>query len=619
MSANMNTPSTDINIPNADINTIIDEQRSAAIESIPAVNEPASAAIKQQPAVIESNEPDGPDVIPLDRLPPPVPFPLGDMPDTFRAVTQEIVHRINAATPIAAFTVLAAMAHVAQTRVNALRPGTPDIMPTSLYLLTLGDSGSRKTSAFNLVFEPVHEAEKDSSIKYMKLIKEFEQEENSITHKKGKEAFRKEHPQPEDPRSIISSDASISRIAGDYAAGKVVYTWAADEGGAFFGSHNFTNNETSTASRAILIKLFDNGSGERLRAKSNLDGSGTFYNRRLTAFIMAQQIAVREYLNDPVAQGQGFLPRFIFGASDTPYADRAAITREKWNESMQGVGASSAIAAFHERIKELNSAPHLLRDNDPIKGIDPKGNVLYWSEGAHEVFFQWNCEVNKKQCPGGEYVHQTAFASRALELAARAATVFAYFYGHAQVEEEDARASVALMKYSLAEWARFLFTDNDRLMLDAIACFDWIKAKIRKGDKHWLRFTNKQWSQRGPNKYRSAKRRDAALGMLVDHKYLSLLEARENEYTVNTSALANPANSANDSPQAQAQQGLAPNGESCYHLLTVANSTTSDAEERVSEPGVSNKLATVSKSLATQEPHEQEVLAELAELAAPPN
>ncbi len=595
---------------------------SANDMNTPNANELTSSPAAGQARIsgtIKSNKPDSPNVIPLDRLPPPTPFPLEDMPDNFRAVVGEITDRVKVGSPLAALTVLAAMAHVAQTRVNATRldGGT---MPTSLYLLTLGDSGSRKTSVFDLVFEPVREAERDLSIKYMREFESLEKEEAGITHKKGKEEFRKQNPLPEDPRSLISSDASISRVAGDYAAGKVAYTWLTDEGGAFFGSHNFTNNETSSASRAILLKLFDNGSGERLRAKSNLDGSGSFYNRRLTAFIMAQQIAVQEYLNDPVAQGQGFLPRFIFGASNTPYEDRI-VSLEEWNKNRRKARASSVIASFHERLKDLNSAPQLIKDNDPISGIDPQKNVFDWSAGANEVFFHWNNEVNQKQCQGGEYVHLTAFASRSAELAVRTATVLAYFYNHKQVEREDAHAAVALVRYSLAEWSRFLFASSDRITVDAINCIDWIRAKVSKGDKHWLRFTNKKWSQFGPNKYRSAKIRDAVLGKLVEHKYLyfggSEYIYASGDDDVNGAPLANPANSANDSPQTQAQQGLAPESESCYQLLTVANPTVSELGERQREPAISNKLATVSKSLATQNPHEQEALAELAELATP--
>jgi hypothetical protein len=116
-------------------------------------------------------------------------------------------------------------------------------------------------------------------------------------------------PEPEPPllASIVSDSPTIEAIVKHFPVLRAALGLFADEGGAFIGGHGM-QSEHRLKTVASLSGLWDGSPVSRWRAG---DGVSVYRGRRLSAHLMAQPIAAAQLLADPVANGQGFLARFL--------------------------------------------------------------------------------------------------------------------------------------------------------------------------------------------------------------------------------------------------------------------------------------------------------------------
>lgn len=276
------------------------------------------------PLMTEVQTPTG--LVPKPLLPdtaPPTPYPLDDLPYVMRGVVEAIVEHAMVPAAIAGQCVIGAATHLAQTRVNAWHPkGKPEGALCSLFMLSLFDSGEGKSSARELAFKTIDEAEKEARAHYRQACAEIEAMAGGLKGK-ARDEFLAAHPLPPDPKSQFS-DATYEPIVGDFIRGKSAASWDTDEGGQMLGGHSF-KADTNVATLGGLTTAFSSGKFERTRSRGNLEGSGVAYNRRLSIHLMAQPVAVASALSDPLLVGQGFLPRFLFAAPGSLAGDRKSV------------------------------------------------------------------------------------------------------------------------------------------------------------------------------------------------------------------------------------------------------------------------------------------------------
>ena len=449
----------------------------------------------------------------LPELAPPNPFPMDALPPILRAAAEAIADHVKAPQVLAAHAVIGATAHLAQARVNAPHMHAPDGMPCSLFLLTLADSGDRKSECQRLAFKVVDEAEREGRKQW-----QGECERIKAAHRgDGKKKPKADAPaMPPDPRTVYASDASFSKIVANFIHGQSYASWSTDEGGQFFGGHSMVS-DTRTATLGGLVCLFDKGFAERDRATNNLDGSGFAYGRRLSVLLLAQEIAVRQALADPLLRGQGFLPRFLFASAPSLAGTRFLTPDDLERQSY----ADARLQRFWARCREIYIEHPVISD----EGGSLSPPVIVMNDAAQSEWLAFYNHTEGAQAPLQELHGLKPFASRAGELARRVATVLAFFERSTVIDGDTMRSACKIVGHSLAEWARY--TDAARVDPTAQTAHDlmqWLRAP-KRADK-WQTFTRDEIGKSGPPAVRSAARRDRVLSLLVERYHLTTADEK---------------------------------------------------------------------------------------------
>ena len=449
------------------------------------------------------------------------PYPIHALPPLAQEAVIAISEHVQSPIAMTAQCVIGAMSHIAQAKVNAPHPFNPQGEPCSLYLLTEGQSGSRKSTSRNLADQAIIKYERKQYEAYRQELEQWKTAQAGLP-KKDREAYCAENPPPNDP-STLYSDITLESIAGLYIDGILSNaSIASDEAGQFFGGHTM-KGDTRNQALGGYAKLFDDGFVERTRSKSNLNGSGRAYDVRLTFNLQGQHEVLADALKDPVLRGQGFLPRFILTIPENLAGTRLqdAIYRNK-NASTD-----------HRLIAYWTRCEYLLDDCPHVKSEDELHNgryVLPMNEEAKEIDAAFYNMFEELQGKGKRYEYLQAFASRASQLARRLATVFAYFEGLQWIDAKTLRGACEVVKHSLNEWAMYADievkseSDTERLIR-------WfVKHCI---DKQISTLTYSNFMNKCPRPMRGSKQKlEPVLKELIDSNYLRIEEVSKVRHVV---------------------------------------------------------------------------------------
>ena len=412
------------------------------------------------------------------------PYPIHALPPLAQDAVRAISEHVQSPIAMAAQCVIGAMSHIAQAKVNAPHPFNPQGEPCSLFLLTEGQSGSRKSTSRNLADQAIINYERKQYEAYWKELEQWKSGQAGLS-KKDREAYCAENPPPNDP-STIYSDVTLESIAGLYIDGILNNaSISSDEAGQFFGGHSM---KADTRNQALggYAKLFDDGFVERTRSKSNLNGSGRAYDVRLTFNLQGQHEVLAEALKNPVLRGQGFLPRFILTIpenlagtrlQDAVYRNKIAGTDHRlvayWTRCEYLLDDCPQVKAEHE----LSNGRYVLPMNDEARGIDQEFYNMFES----------------LQGKGKRYEYLQAFASRASQLARRLATVFAYFEGLQWIDAKTLKGACEVVKHSLNEWA--MYADIEvKAETEAERLIKWVARKCNEQETDRITYSNVQTS-----------------------------------------------------------------------------------------------------------------------------
>lgn len=439
----------------------------------------------------------------------PTPYPLEAMTYEMRGAVEAIAEHAMVPAAIAGQCIIGAGTHLAQTRVNAWHPlGKPEGAPCSLFMLSLFGSGEGKSSARKLAFKTIDEAEKEIRTRHRQACVEIMLGAEQLKGKARNE-FLVANPLPPDPRTQFS-DATFEPLAGDFIRGMAAASWDTDEGGQMLGGSSL-KADTVAATLGGLTKGFDDGYFERTRSRGNAEGSGVAYNRRLSIHLLAQPVAAAEALSNPLLIGQGFLPRFLLAAPDS-LAGTCFITIESLERS---VYADPRLQAYWTRCKEIAASPECV-DFETGEVAPP---VLEPDREAKQVWVDFRNEIESDLGPLGKFSGLKPFARRGAEQALRLAAVLGCFEGTEHIDADCMRRACALARYSLSEWLRYTDTDAvDAELKTAAEVMDWLRDPKRA--TKWIEFHAKEWTKSGPPAFRSAKKRDKVLTIMLKHQFL---------------------------------------------------------------------------------------------------
>ncbi len=349
--------------------------------------------------------------------------------------------------------VLGALAHMGQRFVNA--PMGNSFMPTSLILITEGDSGCGKSSAMKLSHAQIQQQERQQYESYILLLDEWQKEKAMLKGSELKE-FLATTPMPINQQSLFK-DSTIEPILDKYVNGEIINaSWSTDEAGQFFNSYTMKGDTAGSAMGAV-VQLYDGGGVNRHRSQkgANANPKTQAYDVRFTMFLMGQRVILEPALTNEVLNGQGMLARALIACPNSLQGSRV------WNDPQrrqQSPFTDTVLISYWDR---CNSLLDPVASKNPDMGliVDGKPNRMnmQWADRQTEqAFYDCYQVMEDRQATGGKYAGLKSYASRMAENASRIASLFAFFDDRMVITTDDVSNAFQLVEYSMNERLRYL-------------------------------------------------------------------------------------------------------------------------------------------------------------------
>lgn len=398
----------------------------------PQTNAPIPTPSPTSTSATASDSNGWPEPLPLAAKVEPEPYPRDALPDTIRAAVEEVQDFTKAPVPMVAGAALAALSLAIQSHADIKRADKL-LGPVSLFLLTIADSGERKstcdgffTSAIRDYQAEQAEHAKPELEKYRAKIAAWEAKRAGMldaikaASKQSKptgnvecELHLHEQEKPEPPKvpKLLRGDDTPENLAFVLAREWPSAGAISAEGGIIFGSHGM-GSESAMRNMALLNILWDGGSldiGRRSKESFTVRGA------RLTVAIQIQEATLREFFakSGALARGTGFLARFLIA----------------WPESTQGLRHFTEapanwphLVAFNRRIAAILNQPAPI---DADGALTPP--MLALAPDAKAAWIEYHNAVESELASGGELYDVRDVASKSADNAVRLAALFHVF------------------------------------------------------------------------------------------------------------------------------------------------------------------------------------------------
>lgn len=451
------------------------------------------------------------------------PYPLEALGDVLGGAAAAIVEAVQVPAALAAQSVLAAAAMAAQPHGNAVRDGQP--IPLSLFVLTVAESGDRKSAADRLALRAHHDRQSALLELYSAEQKEYRDQRdayqcarvailekakaNPASAAAGLDSLQE--PEPPPLPFILVEEPTLEGLQKSLLRGYPSQGLFSDEGGQFFGGHA-NKPENMLKSVAGLSKLWDGAPITRTRAAEGESASRS--GCRLSAHLMIQPVVANKVLGDPILRGQGFLARFLVA----------------WPQSLAGTrfyqhanpGQDPRLLRYWGRMTDL-----LLREPPKNDRGELEPAELTMDADAKIVWIEAHDAIEAKLGRNGNLQDIKPTAAKGGENILRIAGVLAIAERAKSLTRSIIERASMLVSWYLGEALRLAYpAGTDPLLQQAQKVIDWLI------ENHWQAFDARTLQRLGPAAARvSAQHRNALLTLLVEHDYL-LAEGR-NRYRVN--------------------------------------------------------------------------------------
>lgn len=457
-------------------------------------------------------------------IPKAAPYPVEALGDVLGAAATALHETIKAPLTLCCQSVLASASLAAQTHFDVMLPWG-EKKPLSLFLLTVAESGARKSGVDDVVLGAAKAQERQEMESYAIEQKSYEAEfaqwkevadaANKIAAKAAKNqeasdyAAEAKHSCPPKPEAPIMSIRFVTEptVEGLYklmAVSQPSIGLFSDEAGLLIGG-NALSSDNALKTMARWCKLWDGAAFDRVRAG---DGSGVLYGRRLAMHQLAQPDVMAQLLGDRMANGQGLLGRCLVA----------------WPESTIGRRHIEIFEQPRERkeVKRLFAKLKTLTESEPRTGkneqeLDPVELPL--NEDAQQMAIAAMNHFETLMQSGNDLSELRDRASKALENACRIAGVLTAIEDGISARSIDAgrlgRALVIIQWY-LKETLRIKGAAViPQSVSDAESLSRWLDMS------GYRVFRTRQVLHKGPSHLRNKKRLDAAIDELVTNGYLA--------------------------------------------------------------------------------------------------
>ena len=412
----------------------------------------------------------------------PTRYPIEAWQGVLGEAIKAIAYYAQVPTAMAGQSVLGAIAHIGQSHVDA--PMGYSHKPTSLIIITEGESGTGKTQVMGLSHYKIQQHEKQQYADYLLELSSWESQKASLKNNE-RAAFLESNPKPFNPVNLFD-DATIEPLIDRFVDGEMFNaSLSTDEAAQFFEGHSM-KGETAGNSLSALTKLYSNGEAGRTRSQKNAYANPRTkaYDVRMTLLLQGQRIVLEKALTDPLMSGQGFLARAMIACPEDLRGKRTWNDPKRNNDSPHD---NPALLAYWARCSVLL---------DPIPTDIPTDNVgapkrikMQWGTGAEQAFTDGMQAIEDSQASGQVLQYLKAYASRMAENATRIASLIAFFDGRYIVTLDDIKRAFMLVQYSTAERLRYLDATPTGEQNNSEKLNLWLLDKARGKTPHKLNRT----------------------------------------------------------------------------------------------------------------------------------
>lgn len=455
-------------------------------------------------------------------------YPLHALTGLVGKAIKEVVEIVKCPTALAANSALSVLSVAGQGVANVQPMRNLPPSPTSLYLLTIGESGERKTTADQFFSKALgawaYQKRQDMESDLIRARAEFSAWEREIEGIKQaiQQAARKndntvelrerliqmESSQPKQvyAPSMIFEDSTPESIAYDLAHKWPSAGVLSGEAGMVFGGHGM-KSDNIIKNLATLNKLWG---GEALTISRRGEG-GSFEARdvRLSMGLAVQPSVIQDFYeqNGQQARGSGFSARFLTAWPSSTQGYRNLKLEEVTQQHPQ-----TQLNLFYGRLHDL-----LERQlNHAKQGSLANLPTLQLSKDALEHWVTYFNAVENELRAGGEMEHFRDIASKSADNAARVAGLLHLFNGGDVldvIQAETMEAATTLASWHLYEARRFfneLAVPTD--LSNAIKLDTWL---LNYCQTHQISEIGRRDIQRlAPNRVRQGTDLDKALNEL---------------------------------------------------------------------------------------------------------
>jgi hypothetical protein len=439
----------------------------------------------QPPVSIDESWPD--EMLPLGaELDEPAPFPVGALPKCMRDFAEVLRRTTQAPDGIIGGSLLAAASLATQAHANVRMPHG-DNKPLSLFIVSIAESGERKSAVDTYALRPHKDFEREKQEQYKRALNDL------------KALPKSEREGAEEPRQAIflAGDPTVEGLFKLPEKGLQSVGLFSAEGGRFIGGHAMQDeNQLRTATG--LSAMWDGGELDRVRSG---DGATKLYGRRVALHLMVQPRAALSWLANPLLKDQGLFSRCLVG-----YPASTAGTRKFRHEEIDRTPEYGAYCAAMTKLLTSTWVTNEFGELEP--------RVLTLERAAHDRWVALHDEIEATLAKGNALEHLKGFGSKCAEQAARIAGVFQLVRNQhsAEVSERSMVRAAKVLEWYIGEALRLAGARPQREGSEkAELLWSWLAGR---GKRH---VCMAELTQFGPARLREAKVMRATMQVLEAH------------------------------------------------------------------------------------------------------
>lgn len=385
--------------------------------------------------------------------------------------------------------------------------------PVCLAIVSIADSGDRKSSVDKRAMKAVREFERPLLRKYRKELEAFEAQSAGppiLEDEGGKPEGGNQEP-PISPQ-ILYEDITYQGLMNQLRHARPSFGVFSDEGGKLLNSYGMQSSRR-TESIAAFSQLWDGKDIDIARK-----GSGSLFlpGRRGTLSLSVQPLVIKKLFNDEEVRSQGFLSRLLITWSESLKGTR--LYRTDPEAVRRKVEAEAILRDHDQRITELLKTELPLFESGSLE-LSPR--VLELDDGANKMLIDHYNFLEEELGSSGLYANISGWASKAHEQATRIAGILA-MYEDPEVKlvtVETMKVALRITEFFLKEALRILDTGYiSQQMEEADQLLQWLQTKWTEDlidVQSAVRF--------GPNQLRDTKRIRSLLKTLEEFEWLESL------------------------------------------------------------------------------------------------